>query len=150
MESNSMPQASAVAAAMPAASELPLSPNAMSALSYFFAPAAIAALVMKQYENQAEVRFNAMQSLLLSGTVIMGSIALGILTGILTALASLIFGALKLYGVMAVVLTAVSGFSGLLSLSVFGLWVALIISAANGKRFMVPYLGDMAERMAKR
>lgn len=149
---NQMPQASAVAAAAPssAESELPISNNAMAALGYLFAPFAIAALVMKQYQENAEVRFHAVHSLLLSATFIVGSICVGIITGIVTGIASMLFSALKLYGVMSVLFTAISGLTGLMSLACFAVWIVLIVTAANGKRFMTPFVGQMAEKMAKR
>jgi uncharacterized membrane protein len=62
----------------------------------------------------------------------------------------MLFSALNLYGVMGVLFTAISGLTGLMSLTCFVLWVVLIVTAAYGRRFMTPFVGPMAEKMAKR
>ena len=81
------------------------------------------------------VRFHAAQSILFSGSMI-------ILWIILTILQFVILSISLSLGSIFSLLTM------LLGLAVFVLWVVLLIKGYSGKKWKLPVIGDMAERMA--
>ncbi len=78
------------------------------------------------------VRFNAMQSIILSATCTVFWIFVGIASAVLP---------FALSGVLSCV-------SGLVSLGVFITWIILLVNAFQGKYFKLPVIGDYAERYA--
>lgn len=130
--------------------ELPISANAMAALSYAIGIVAIFALAMRDYQKNAHVRFAATQSLLFLGTWMVGYVAIVVVFGILTAIANVILGALKLYALMGLVFAVSPLLTLLFSLGMLGTLVALVVTAAQGKKLKLPVLGGFAERFASR
>ncbi len=106
-----------------------MEPNVAGGLSYF---TWVAGLIFFLIEKQNRfVRFNAMQSILLSVLAIVVYVVLTILTTIL-AFSSIgcIFFPIQL----------------LVDLGLFVLWVICIVNAFQGKYFKIPFIGDYAER----
>ncbi len=113
------------------ATTLNMEPNVAGALSYL---TWVAGLVFFLMEKQNRfVRFNAMQSIILSIASTVIWIALEILSGILafTFLGIIIGPLIFLVGI---------GF--------FALWLLCVINAFQGKYFKLPVIGDYAERWA--
>ena len=73
------------------------------------------------------VRFNALQSIMLSGAYIVFLIFISIVSGVLPFLGFL---------------------NGLATLGMFVIWVILMVNAFQGKYFKLPVIGDYAERYA--
>jgi len=108
-----------------------MEPNVAGGLSYL---TWVAGLIFFLIEKQNRfVRFNAMQSILLSAAYIILWIAIEIVFGILGAIAS-VFACISFPLV------------SLLGLGVFVLWLICIINAFQGKYFKIPFIGDYAER----
>lgn len=108
------------------------SDNAAGAISYFtFIPAFIFLLVAP-YKNSAYVRFHAWQSVLLDITAFVIEIIFGAI-----ALLTMFLGALALAYAMRVI-----------SVVWLVLWLACVIQAMNGKRFKIPLLGNIAEKLS--
>lgn len=106
-----------------------MEPNVAGGLSYL---TWVAGLIFFLVEKQNRfVRFNAMQSILLSAVAVAVYIILTILTTIL-AFSSIgcIFFPIQL----------------LVDLGLFVLWLICIINAFQGKYFKIPFIGDYAER----
>jgi uncharacterized membrane protein len=111
-------------------SPIGISENAASAISYFtFFPAALFLLV-SPYKNSGSVRFHAWQSMLLF---------------IAAFVVEIVFGAIALLTIGSVVLVYVLR---VLSLVWIVVWLICVIRAMNGKRFRVPLLGGIAEKLA--
>ena len=81
------------------------------------------------------VRFHAAQSIVFSGSVIVLWIVLAIL-GMIIATVSWTLG--SLYSILTL----------LVWLGLFVVWVILLIKGYSGKKWKLPFLGDIAERMA--
>jgi len=113
-------------------SRIGISENAASAISYFtFFPAALFLLV-SPYKNSGSVRFHAWQSMLLFIAAFVMEIVFGAI-----ALLTIFLGSV----VLVYVLRA-------LSLVWIVVWLICVIRAMNGKRFKVPLLGGIAEKLA--
>lgn len=110
-----------------------MEPNVAGGLSYF---TWIAGLIFFLIEKQNRfVRFNAMQSMLLTAAVVILEIAINIVFGILGAIAS--------------VLACISlPLTSLLWIGAVVLWIICIVNAFQGKYFKIPFIGDYAERWA--
>lgn len=109
-----------------------LSDNAASAISYFTFFPAIAFLLLPPYKSSAYIRFHAWQSVLLCFTAFLLDIVVGSI-----ALLTLFLGTASMAYVLRI-----------LSLLWVVLWLVCVIQAANGKRFRVPLLGGIAEKLA--
>ena len=97
----------------------------MGALSYLLGPVTgIAALLMEK-KNEF-VRFHAMQSTILFGGLFIFNIALGIVPILGWIIAILI--------------------SPVLMIVTFILWLILMWNAYNGKKYKLPYIGDLSEK----
>ena len=107
-----------------------LSDNAAGAIAYLTFIPAIIFLVMEPYSRRPFVRFHAMQCLGLT----VASVVLHFAAGLLV---------FALHGAAFIL-------SSLISLVFFVLWLICIISAAQGKWFKVPLLGDLAQQQAQR
>ena len=81
------------------------------------------------------VRFHAAQSIVFSGSVIVLWIVLAIL-GMIIATVSWTLG--SLYSILTL----------LVWLGLFVVWVILLIKGYSGTKWKLPFLGDIAERMA--
>jgi len=109
-----------------------ISENAASAISYFtFFPAALFLLV-SPYKNSGSVRFHAWQSMLLFIAAFVVEIVFGAIT-----LLTIFLGSMVLVYMLRV-----------LSLVWIVVWLICVIRAMNGKRFRVPLLGGIAEKLA--
>jgi uncharacterized membrane protein len=94
-----------------------------------FIPAVIF-LVMAPYNQSREVRFHSWQSIFLT----IGAVCIDILFMILRMLPfiGLLFGFLFV----------------LVWVGLFILWLVVVINAFNGKRFSIPFIGDLAAKQA--
>lgn len=117
---------------MTVATRAGISDNAVGAISYFtFLPAAFFLLV-SPYKNSSYVRFHGWQSLLLFMTAFVVEIVIG---GI--ALLTLFLKAVMLIYTLRAV-----------SVLWIALWLVCVIQAMNGKKFKIPVLGNIAEKLA--
>jgi uncharacterized membrane protein len=109
-----------------------ISENVAGAVSYFtFFPASLFLLV-SPYKNSDSVRFHAWQSILLF---------------ILAFVVEIIFGAIALLTIFLG--SAVLAYTQwVLSLAWIVAWLICVIRAMKGKRFRVPLLGGIAEKLA--
>jgi uncharacterized membrane protein len=124
-----VPQAAAAPASagyVPAQSGL--SDNAAAAISYLTFIPAIIFLLIEPYSKRPFVRFHAMQCIGLTVASVVLHFAVGMLVFILHGLTFML--------------------SSLISLGFFVLWIICIVSAAQGKWFKVPVIGDFAQKQA--
>ena len=117
---------------MTVATRTGLSDNAAGAISYFTFIPAIVFLLLPRYKESSYVRFHAWQSVLLCITAFLVDIILGAI-----ALLTLFLGTLALTYTLRIIL--------LLWLI---LWLVCVIQAMNGRRFRIPLLGSIAEKLA--
>lgn len=152
METHNSNQSNTSSAAVAAAKseDLPLTGNQVAALSYFFPPFAIAALLLKQYEKDEKVRFSAIQSLVFCGASILASFALSLMVSIFLGVIGAVAGMFEAWRVTLFFAKVTGAVSMGVSLAMLGAWLALIISSAQGKVFKLPMLGGIAERFAKK
>jgi uncharacterized membrane protein len=109
-----------------------ISDNAAGAISYFTFIPAIVFLLLPPYKESSYVRFHAWQSVLLCITAFVIDIILGAI-----ALLSLFLGTLALAYTLRII-----------SLFWLILWLVCVIQAMNGKKFRIPLLGSIAEKLA--
>jgi uncharacterized membrane protein len=109
-----------------------ISDNAAGAISYFTFFPAIVFLLVPPYKDSSFVRFHAWQSVLLSIAASVVDIILGMI-----ALLTLFLGTVTLAYTFRIV-----------SLLWLVLWLVCVIEAMNGKRFKIPLLGSVAEKLA--
>jgi uncharacterized membrane protein len=105
-----------------------LSDNAAAAISYLTFIPAIIFLLIEPYSKKPFVRFHAMQCIGLTLASIVLHFAIGLLAFVLHGLTFML--------------------SSLVSLAFFILWLICIVSAAQGKWFKVPVIGDFAQQQA--
>ena len=109
-----------------------ISENAAGAISYLtFFPAALFLLVAP-YKNSNSVRFHAWQSILL----FISAFVVEIIFGAIALLTIFLGSALLVYTLRV------------LSLAWIAIWLICVIQAMNGRRFRVPLLGGIAEKLA--
>lgn len=113
-----------------------MSPNLAGALAYVLG--IVTGIVFLLIEKDPFVRFHAYQSILLSVAWIVFWIAWTIVSGILFQVPFL--------GFIAVIVGMLV--SLVLGLGMLVLVVMLIIKAAQGQRWKLPFIGDMAEKYA--
>ena len=113
-----------------------MSPTLAGALAYVLG--LITGIVFLMIEKDPFVRFHAYQSILLSVAWIVFWIAWTIVSGILLHIPFLGFIAVLVGMVVSLVL----------GLGMLVLVVVLIIKAAQGQRWKLPFIGDMAEKYA--
>ena len=116
-----------------------LTSNVAAALSYVLGfITGIIFLVMEPYNKDKFVRFHAFQSIFFNA----GLIAFWIVWSILAAiLGTLTFGVLGL----------LMGLLGLvIALGIFGFWIFLMFKAYNNQKFMIPFIGKLAEQQASK
>jgi len=109
-----------------------ISDNAAGAISYLTFIPAILFLLLPPYKESNDVRFHAWQSVLLD----MAAFVIEIIFGAI-ALLTLFLGAVS----VAYLLRAISVLWLIL-------WLTCLIQAMRGKRFKVPLLGNIAEKLA--
>lgn len=107
-----------------------LSDSAAGAIAYLTFIPAVIFLVMEPYSRRPFVRFHAFQCIALTVASVLLHFAIGLMVFILHGFTFLL--------------------SSLVSLLFFVLWLICIVSAAQGKWFKVPVLGDFAEQQARR
>ena len=109
-----------------------ISDNAAGAIAYFTFLPAIVFLLVSPYKESTYVRFHAWQSVLLDIAAFLVEIMFGAI-----ALLTLFLGSLVLVYILR-----------LLSVLWLVLWLACVIQAMNGKRFRIPILGNIAEKLS--
>ena len=107
-----------------------LSDNAASALAYFTFIPAIVFLMTPRYSTSSYVRFHSWQSIFLCVAAFLVNVFLDMLT--LMTLFMALFGWLARIVLVLWIL----------------LWVLCVIQALNGKRFRLPLIGQMAEKLS--
>jgi len=107
--------------------------NVAAALAYVTFVPAILFLMVPPYNNNPQIRFHAWQSVFLAVGTFVASFVLTVMT-----IFGLLFGALPVLVINTVVWT------GWLAA-----WVTCVAQAAQGKRFHLPLLGELAERQAR-
>jgi len=109
-----------------------ISDNAAGAISYFTFIPAIVFLLLPPYKESSYVRFHAWQSVLLCITAFVVDIIVGVI-----ALLSLFLGTVALAYTLRII-----------SLFWLILWIVCVIQAMNGRKFRIPMLGSIAEKLA--
>jgi uncharacterized membrane protein len=107
-----------------------LSDNAAGAIAYLTFIPAIIFLVIEPYSKKPFVRFHAMQCIGLTLASVVIHFAIALLVVVLHGFTFML--------------------SSLVSLGFFVLWLICIVSAAQGKWFKVPVIGDFAQRQASK
>jgi uncharacterized membrane protein len=106
-----------------------LSDNAAGGLAYItFIPALI--FLLEPFNKKPYVRFHSWQSIFLTIAWIAVDVVL------------IILGHMPFIGLINLILFP------LVALLFFILWIIVLINAFNGKRFKLPFLGDLAEKQA--
>lgn len=109
-----------------------ISDKAAGAISYFTFIPAFFFLIVKPYKESPDVRFHAWQSVLLDISAFIIEIVFGAI-----ALLTLLLGTVVLAYTLRVI-----------SVVWLVLWLACVIQAMNGKRFKIPLLGNIAEKLS--
>lgn len=109
-----------------------LSDKAAGAISYFTFIPAFFFLLVAPYKENPSIRFHAWQSVLLD---------------ISAFVIEIIFGAIALLTLFLGTVTLAYGLR-VISVLWLVLWLACVIQAMNGKRFRIPLLGNIAERLS--
>jgi uncharacterized membrane protein len=120
--------ASGPAGAAYAPAQSGLSDNAAAAIAYLTFIPAIIFLLLEPYSKKPFIRFHAMQCLGLTVASVVLHFAIMMLVFILHGFTFML--------------------STLVSLGFFVLWLMCIVSAAQGKWFKVPVIGDFAQKQA--
>lgn len=115
-----------------------LEPNVAAALSYVLG--IVTGVIFVLLERNQFVRFHAFQSILLSVAWIAFWVVFTIIGTVL--------GFVPVLGILAALVGLLLSLG--LGLGAMILWIILMIKAYQGQKFMVPYIGPMAERYALR
>ena len=115
---------------MPEPNQSGLSDNAAGGLAYVTFIPAIIFLIIEPFNKNSYVRFHSWQSIFLGIVWIAVDVVLHMI------------GRLPFLGLINLILWPVVG------LGFFILWLVVMINAFNGKRFKVPFIGDLAEKQA--
>jgi uncharacterized membrane protein len=111
-----------------------LSDNAAGAIAYFTFIPAVFFLVTEPYNKNSYVRFHAWQSILF----FFGAFGVSIALGFLLILVVLFSPSLHLLAWQVI------------RLFWFAVWLVCMVNAAQGKRFKLPVIGDLAEQQANK
>jgi uncharacterized membrane protein len=111
-----------------------LSDNAAGAIAYLTFIPAVFFLVMEPYNRSSNVRFHAWQSILLCVAAVAVDLVLGFV--LVFALMFSPFLHLAAWRVIELFWLAV--------------WLVCVVSAAQGKRFKLPVIGNLAEQQANK
>ncbi len=115
-----------------------MSPNMSGALSYVLG--LITGVVFLLIDKGSYVRFHAFQSIIFNVALIAFWIVYSIVFGILTMVP--VIGVIV--GILGFLISMVVGLGSMV------LWIVLIIKAAQGEKWKIPYIGDMAEGYASK
>ena len=107
-----------------------LSDNAAGGLAYITFIPALIFLLVEPFNKKPYVRFHSWQSIFLTIAWIAVDVVL------------IILGHMPFIGLINLILFP------LVALLFFILWIIVLINAFNGKRFKLPFLGDLAEKQA--
>lgn len=113
----------------------PLRENLAGVLAYFTFIPAVVFLLVRPYNKNVFVRFHSMQCLLLWGAAL--------LTATLIRVAGFVLVLIPIVGPLLLVLIAVFGALGALSL-----WVISVVKAFRGEAWKLPAAGHFAENFA--
>lgn len=111
-----------------------LSDNAAGAIAYITIIPAIIFLIVEPYNKNSFVKFNSWQCIFLCIAAIVLDIAFGILLGIVTMMFPLAFFGVFLWPIVNLFWLAVV--------------IICIVNAYQGKRFKLPFIGDLAAKQA--
>ena len=106
--------------------------NLLAALAYFTFVPAVVLLLLEPFNRNRFVRFHALQSLLLTGAVVVMGLALRVLFALLGLIPVLGY----LLGWLSLAITA---------MGVVILWIVLLIKALQGERLKLPWIGNWAD-----
>lgn len=109
-----------------------ISDNVAGAIAYLTFIPAIILLLITPYKERDYVRFHAWQSVLLN---------------IIAFIIEIIFGAIALL-TLFLAATPLAYLLRVITLLWLILWIVCVIQAMNGKRFKIPLLGNIAEKLA--
>lgn len=109
-----------------------ISDNAAGAIAYLTFIPAIIFLLVTPYKERNYVRFHAWQSVMLNITAF---------------LIEILFGAIALL-TLFLAATPLAYLLRLITVLWLVLWLVCVIQAMNGKRFKIPVLGNIAEKLA--
>jgi uncharacterized membrane protein len=108
--------------------------NVAAALAYVSFVPAVILLRLRSYNRNYLVRFHALQSIFLAIASVLSAVVLRFLFGLLSMIPW--FGYLFAWlAVLVAVLAAVT------------VWLVVLIKALQGKRFKLPLIGSLAERV---
>ncbi|HKN23085.1 MAG TPA: hypothetical protein VJX73_16785 [Terracidiphilus sp.] len=111
-----------------------LSDNAAGAIAYLTFIPAVLFLVMQPYNRNSYVRFHAWQSILLC----VAAVAVDLVLGFVLA-SALMFSPFLYLAVWRVI-----------ELFWLAVWIVCIANAAQGKRFKLPVIGNLAEQQVNK
>jgi uncharacterized membrane protein len=117
----------------PSSAQPGLSDSAAGALAYFTFIPAIIFLIVEPYSRNPFVRFHAWQSIFLNIGAFVINVGLSLVLGMVFAFSPFLHLALW----------------PLINLFWFIIWILCLINAFNGKRFMLPIIGALAEKQAR-
>jgi uncharacterized membrane protein len=116
----------------------PLSRDAfLGAVAYFTILPAIVFLAVPAIRHKRHVRFHSWQSILFA-----------VSTVIIAALTRLAFAILTVFPFLGFLLAWLV--AGLVSLAIVFLWIAIVVKAALGDAYELPFLGAWSDRLADR
>jgi uncharacterized membrane protein len=119
----------AAAGYAPVSAQTGLSDNAAAAIAYITIIPAIIFLVMEPYNHKPFIRYHSMQCLGLNAAIFVLSIAFSIL------------GMIHL-GILLILLWPILWIGSVI------VWILCVVSAAQGKWFKLPIIGDFARKQA--
>jgi len=117
-----------------AAASSGLSDNAAGAIAYITIIPAIIFLIVEPYNKNSFIKFHAFQCIFLCLAAIVLDIGFGILLAIFTMMMPLAFFGVFLWPIVNLFWLAVV--------------ILCIVNAYQGKRFKLPFIGDLAEKQA--
>jgi uncharacterized membrane protein len=117
---------------MPVSTRSGLSDNAAGAIAYITFVPALVFLFLPPYNARPYVRYHAWHSIFLNVAAFLVNVALSML-----AVMTLLTGPFGYYNILRVVWVVWTL-----------IWVLCVVRAINGKRFKLPLIGNIAEKLA--
>ena len=111
-----------------------LSDNAAGAIAYLTFIPAVLFLVMEPYNRNSYIRFHAWQSILLS---------------IVAVAVDMVLGFVLVFALMFSPFMHLAAWR-VIELFWFAVWLVCVLNAAQGKRFKLPVIGNLAEQQANK
>ena len=111
-----------------------LSDNAAGAIAYLTFIPAVLLLVMEPYNRNSYIRFHAWQSILLS---------------IVAVAVDMVLGFVLVFALMFSPFLHLAAWR-VIELFWFAVWLVCVLNAAQGKRFKLPVIGNLAEQQANK